>query len=326
MTLETDAMSEPLAPDAAAPATLSATRPFYWSVRRELWENRSVYMAPLVVAGVALLGFLFGAFSLPRAMLAVSALQAASRASGPADLATAKAAAKAVHALALPYDFSAGVIILTGLIVAVFYSLGALHGERRDRSILFWKSLPVSDLTTVLSKATVPLVIQPLVVFPIVLAAHLVMLLLSTVILLSKGVDPAALWANLPLMRIWLTMPYGLVVLALWYVPIAGWLLLVSAWARRVPMLWALAPPLGLCLFEFLAFHSRHLWSLLIWRLTGGFDEAFSVGGLGRVPISRLDQIDPLRFLANPGLWSGLVFGAACFAACVWLRRRREPI
>jgi ABC-2 type transport system permease protein len=152
------------------------------------------------------------------------------------------------------------------------------------------------------------------------------MLILSTVILLSKGLDPAALWTVLPLIRIWLTMPYGLVVLSLWYVPIAGWLLLVSAWARRVPMLWALAPPLGLCLFEFLAFHTRYLWSLLVWRLNGGFDEAFTVGGLGKVPVSRLDQLDPLRFLANPGLWSGLVFGAACFAACVWLRRRREPI
>nr|MEA2796967.1 type transport system permease protein [Phenylobacterium sp.] len=326
MTLETDAMSESLAPDAAAPAALSATRPFYWSVRRELWENRSVYIAPLAVAGVALLGFLFGMFRLPHAMRALSAAQDAARAAGPADVAAAKAAAKAIHGLAMPYDFSAGVIILTGLIVAVFYCLGALHGERRDRSILFWKSLPVSDLTTVLSKATVPLVIQPIVVFPIVLAVHLVMLLLSTLILLSGGLDPAALWTNLPLIQMWLTMPYGLVVLALWYVPIAGWLLLVSAWARRVPMLWALAPPLGLCLFEFLAFHTRHLWSLLIWRLTGGFDEAFTVGGLGKVPVSRLDQLDPLRFLANPGLWSGLVFGAACLAACVWLRRRREPI
>jgi ABC-2 type transport system permease protein len=326
MTLETDAMSEPLAPEAAAPAALSATRPFYWSVRRELWENRSVYIAPLAVGGVAMLGFLFGMFRLPNAILALSAAQAAARAAGPADLAATRAATRAVRALAMPYDFSAGVIILTGLIVAVFYCLGALHGERRDRSILFWKSLPVSDLTTVLSKAAVPLVIQPIVVLPIVLAVHLVMLLLSAVILLSRGLDPAVLWTNLPLIQMWLTMAYGLVVLSLWYVPIAGWLLLVSAWARRVPMLWALAAPLGLCLFEFLAFHTRYLWSLLVWRLNGGFAEAFTVGGLGRVPVSRLDQLDPLRFLTNPGLWSGLVFGAACLAACVWLRRRREPI
>ena len=280
-------------------------------MRRELWENRSVYVAPLAVAGVALFGFLIGTHGLPRTVSAAAELGAPR---------------KAVILLALPYDFAAGVIVLTGLIVAVFYCLGALHGERRDRTILFWKSLPVSDLTTVLSKASIPLLVLPLVVFPIVVATHLVMLLVSTAILLLNGVDPALLWSRLPLIRIWLTLPYGLIVLVLWYAPICAWLLLVSSWARRAPVLWALAPPLGLCLFEFLAFHTRYLWSLLIYRLNGGFAEAFSVGGQGKVPISRLDQLDPLRFLSLPGLWAGLVFGAACFAACVWLRRRNDPI
>ena len=57
-----------------------------------------------------------------------------------------------------PYDMAAGLLMLDLLIVGVFYCLDALHGERRDRSMLFWKSLPVSDLTTVLAKASIPLV------------------------------------------------------------------------------------------------------------------------------------------------------------------------
>ena len=70
-------------------------------------------------------------------------------------------------ALAMPYSIAATLIIVTTLIVGGFYCLDALHGERRDRSILFWKSLPVSDLTTVLSKMTIPLVVLPLVAFAI---------------------------------------------------------------------------------------------------------------------------------------------------------------
>ena len=309
-----DMPSDP-AMDAAAPVarpvTLGKTRPFYWSLRRELWENRSVYLAPLAVAGVVLFGFLLGALHLVNSVRAASAPNAPHR---------------AIVVLALPYDIAAGAVLVTGLIVSIFYCLGALHGERRDRSILFWKSLPVSDLTTVLSKVAIPLAIVPLVVFPVVLTTHLAMLALSAVILLASGLDPAAPWNHVPLGMMWLSMPYGLVILALWYAPICGWLLLVSAWARRVPILWALAPPLGLSLFEFLAFRTRYIWSLLDYRLQGGFAQAFTVGGQGKAEVTQLSQLDPLRVLGLPGLWAGLVFAAACFAACVWLRRRRDPI
>ena len=316
-----DTLSEP----AVAAAAPHKTRPFYWSVRRELWENRSVYMAPVAVAGLGLLGFLFSLHGLPQAVRAATAAAAASAAL-PADPALAKAAAKAAGALALPYDFVTGVIFLAALAVAIFYSLAALHGDRRDRSILFWKSLPVSDLTTVLSKVTVPLVIQPLVVFVVAIPVHVVMLAMGAAVLLASGLDPGVLWTHAHLLKIWLTFPYALVVLSLWYAPICGWLMLVSAWARRTPILWGLGAPLGLCLFEFLAFRTAYLWGLLQYRLKGGFALAFTVGGAGKVPINGPEQIDLSRFLSLPGLWLGLVFGVACFAACVWLRRRREPI
>ena len=77
-------------------------------------------------------------------------------------------------------------------VVGVFYCLDALHGERRDRSILFWKSLPVSDLTTVLSKASIPLVILPLITFAIVIATQLIMLLLSSAAMLISGLSATA--------------------------------------------------------------------------------------------------------------------------------------
>ena len=93
----------------------------------------------------------------------------------------------------------------------MFYCLDALHGERRDRSILFWKSLPVSDLTTVLSKASIPLVILPLLTFAITVATQLIMLLLSSAVLLASGLSVATLWTQLSLFQMSLMLLYHLV-------------------------------------------------------------------------------------------------------------------
>ena len=153
---------------------LSRTRPLYWSVRRELWENRSIYIAPLAVAALVLFAFLISTLHWRRSLRAALARDAAAQAA----------------ALAMPYSIAATLIIVTSLIVGVFYCLEALHGERRDRSILFWKSLPVSDLTTVLSKISIPLVVLPVTAFAISLATQLAMLLLGTAVLLLSGPGP----------------------------------------------------------------------------------------------------------------------------------------
>ena len=99
----------------------------------------------------------------------------------------------------------------TTFIVGIFYCLDALHGERRDRSILFWKSLPVSDLTTVLSKASIPLVVLPLLTFAITVATQWIMLLLSSAVLLASGLSVATLWTQLPLFQMSLMLLYHLV-------------------------------------------------------------------------------------------------------------------
>lgn len=314
MTTPSDAMAESL-PDSrpAPPAALPATRPFYWSVRRELWENRSIYIAPLIAAGVVLFGFAISTINLPHNRRAVLALDPARQGA----------------IVALPYDFAAVAILLTGFIVGVFYCLGALHNERRDRSILFWKSLPVSDLTTVLSKAAIPLVALPLVVFVTVVATQLIMLVMSAVVLAANGLSVATPSAP-PLLQMSLVLLYGLAVIALWYAPIYGWLMLVSGWAKRTTFLWAFLPPLALCLVEKIAFDSSNFASLLAYRL-GGFWEAFTVhprGGIGHPhpPQVGLAQLDPVTFLSTPGLWAGLAAAAAFLAAGVWQRRRREPI
>jgi ABC-2 type transport system permease protein len=316
MNTQSNAVPEsPLDMQGMTPAIVSATRPMYWSVRRELWENRSIYIAPLAVAAVYMLGFLVSLIWLPRSMRALPALDPAHQR----------------IELAMPYSHAAMLIMLIAFLVGIFYSLDALHGERRDRSILFWKSLPVSDLTTVLSKASIPLVVLPLLVFAITVILQLVMRLLSLAVLVVSGAAGATtLWTRLPFFEMELVTLYGTTVLVLWHAPIYCWFLLVSGWARRATFLWAVLPPLAIGVFEKIAFHTSYVGSLLYNRLfgfaAGAFDLRDKAGVLVDPHFIPLTQLAPGRFLSSPGLWVGLIVAAALLAAAVRLRRYREPI
>jgi ABC-2 type transport system permease protein len=294
---------------AAALADIPATRRMYWAVRRELWENRSLYLAPLAVAAVILIGFLISTIRLPAKMRAASAVDPMEQ----------------HHLIAQPYFFAAGVMMLTTLVVGVFYSLDALHGERRDRSILFWKSMPVSDLTTVLSKAITPVVILPLVTFAISVGIQSIMLLVSTAVLLGSGLSATTLWSHGSLFQQWPMLLHHLVIVhGLWYAPLYGWLLLVSAWARRAPFLWATLPLLAIGVVERIAFNTSHFAAMLGHRMIGGpGGDEFMAGSLSMDPLM---HFTPGAFLISPGLWIGLAVSAAFLAAAARLRRYRDPI
>jgi ABC-2 type transport system permease protein len=295
-----------------APAAVLRTRPMYWSILRELWENRSLYVAPLVMAGFVMFVFTVSTVHLPRKFRALSALDPA----------------KQREALSQPYDSIAGILIVTAGLVGFFYCLDALYGERRDRSILFWKSLPVSDRTIVLSKAAIPLVVLPLFVFAIVVVAQRLMLLVSTAVLGMNGMSASALWKQLPLFQMALAFLYALAAMALWHAPIYSFLLLVSVWARRAPFLWAVLPPLAISAAEAIAFRTHRFASLLQYRLVGWFPQAFVTPpkGSSSHPVEPLAALTPAKFLTTPGLWVGLAFAAVCLIATVRLRREREPI
>jgi ABC-2 type transport system permease protein len=281
----------------------------YWSVQRELWESRSIYIAPLAAAAVFLVGFLISLIHLPQRMRALSTL----------DLAQQR------EAIVLPYDMVAGLLMFTWMIVGAFYCLGALQGERRDRSILFWKSLPVSDLTAVLSKASIPFVVLPVLTFVITVVTQLIMLLLSTAVWSASGLNVAALWTQLSFPKMSLMLLYHLVTVhTLWEAPFYGWLLLVSAWARRAAFLWAALPLLAIGFFEKIVFNTQHFAILLENRLSGGGVEAMTMPG--SMPMDPATHLTPGTYLTSPGLWLGLVFTALCLAAAVRLRRHRGAI
>ena len=300
--------SNPVPESAAAnaPDYRPTTRPFYWSVWRELWENRSIYVAPILVAVVVLFGFLVSTIGLAERRRAVLLL----------DPARAQAAIEA------PYDMAAIMLILTAFIVGVFYCLDALYGERRDRSILFWKSQPVSDRTTLFSKATIPLLILPLVTFAIVIATQLFMLLWTSVLLITHGMSPVSTWTYFPLFRNLFILLYGLVAIALWHAPIYGWALLVSGWAPRATFLWAVVPLLGIGFFEKITFGTSHFASMLKDRFMGFAPKAFAFN----MHSINSPTLTPEQYLSSPGLWLGLVFAAVFITAAIRQRRYRGPL
>jgi ABC-2 type transport system permease protein len=270
----------------------------YWSVRRELWEYRSIYIAPLAVAAVFLPVFLTALILSP---------------------------AHKREPLDVPYELAAGLIMGTAFIVGVFYSLDALYGERRDRSILFWKSLPVSDLTTVLSKLTIPLIILPLLSFAIAVVTQFAMLLLSSAVRLGSGLNIGTLWAGMSFFHMSLMLLYHiLTVHGLWYAPLYGWLLLVSAWAPRAPFIWAFLPPFVIWGVEKTAFRTSHFLAMLRYRLTG--PEPSTSAARGDNVMDMLSALTPAQFFSTPGLWVGLAVAAIFLAAAVRLRRYQEPL
>ncbi len=296
-----------------APGVVTATRPLYWSVRRELWENPSIYVAPLAVAAIYLLGYLISLFWLPRSMR---------------ELGADHPVPEPIVALAMPYSHAAMLIMLIAFLVGIFYSLDALHGERRDRSILFWKSLPVSDLTTVLAKAIVPLVILPVLVFAFTVSLQIIMRLVSSAVLLMNGASTAKPWGP-PLFEMDLVLLYSVIVLVLWHAPLYMWMLLVSGAVRRATFLWAVLPPLAVGAVEKIAFSTSYFGTMLLNRLIG-FVGAFDLTDKNGVAIDPhfipLAQLNPGKFLSNPGLWLGLIFAAIFFTAAVRLRRYQGPI
>lgn len=280
----------------------------YWSVRRELWENRSIYVAPFVIMVLALFGFFTHVGKFANRMREIETV----------------AAARAEIEVVMPYGMVGAAILFVGVLVAVFYCADALNGERRDRSILFWKSMPVSDRVTVLSKALVAIVVVPLIAYAFALATQVVMLAVSSAVLAAKGIDPAVQLSRMPLAEMPVVMLYGVVVHALWHAPIYAWLLLASAWARRAPLLWAALPFFAAFVVELIALGSSHVVSLLRYRITGAMTEAFAADA-SKTPIVHLSQLDPARFLSSPGLWLGLLFAVACLAIAIRVRRYREP-
>ncbi len=307
MSAQTNAVTEPrFGGEAVVASKTAVTRPVYWSVRRELWENWWLYGAPLGAAGLVIVGVLLGGFHGKGLLLSPDPMQQQMIVGEQCNL-------------------TALLIMLSTTLAGAFYCLDALYGERRDRSILFWRSLPVSDTVAVLTKASVPIVILPLLTFAIAAATQLIVLVIDAATLAAHGREVSVL-GQVPVLSMQAGLLYHLVMVhALWYAPIYAWFLLVSGWARRIPFLWAFLLPLMLGLVEKIAFRTNYFGRFIGYRVGGapaGGD--FAHGGAWMA--HRMSGATPGLFFASPGLWGGLIVAAIFLAAAVWLRRYRAPI
>jgi len=310
MSMSSPVMDAPAAGGRAsgACATPSPTRPLYWSVRRELWENRSIHLAPLGVATFAVVALAAHGVTMPSHL--------------PGMIGTVPSPAMPVSAM---YRSMALLMLVTWLVVGAFYCMDALGGERRDRSILFWKSLPVSDRTAVLAKAAVPLAVLPAVTFAATVAMLLAVFLLSALALVAQGHPVAPLWRAVHLPGLCGAVLYAVAAMALWHAPVYAFLLMASGWARRTAALWALLPLLAASVLEKLMMNTTHVAGMVARALFGWYHAAFAAHAGEGVPFHPLTTPTPLPFLAAPELWIGLVLAAVFLAAAVRLRRHAGP-
>ena len=312
---------------------------FYWLVKREFWEHKGGFFWAPVVTGIVFLalnimGIVLGEVFGRRNNWGVFKY-------GGTDMHATMSVqdmnnAGAVMDISL-YAIAAIVLCVTAIVV-FFYCLGALYDDRRDRSILFWKSLPVSDTATVLSKVVSATVVAPLIAVVVGALTGLVMLLMFAITLSLHGVS---VWHLLGLshpLQVMANLVGSIPLYVLWALPTVGWLMLCSAWARSKPFLWAVALPVGVGivigwfnLLGTLNISNDWYWRGVVARILGSvfpggwFSEVSGIGGAD--PAAVLSSLSVLRSytaLGSANLWIGVVAAVAMLAGAIWFRRWRD--
>ena len=285
---------------------------FLWLIRRELWEYRAAWMLPAVVGGLLVLAASFGHLYV--------------------DVGGARPGPNALGGALL---FGFGVVFLFAMLAySSWYLLDCLNADRRDRSILFWKSLPIGDAQTVIAKLATGLIAIPLIYFA---AADVTTLAIAFIVSLrARAWIGNAMWHPgqwLQLQALWL---YLIATLAIWLLPVAGWLLLVSASVRRATVLWSLLPPLAAVWVERVLLGTNWVGRTLAIRLVDGYPAtafhdlsgsllgAFGFPGASRAaaPASVWALLAPLRFVAAPATWAGAAVGAVLIGVAIRVRVR----
>ena len=315
---------------------------FYWLVKREFWEHKGGFFWAPVVTGIVFLvlngmgialgevfghrwgGMQFGAGNV--------------HFQNDMSLVDLRNAGAGIDIML--YGVAAIILGVTAIVV-FFYCLGALYDDRRDRSILFWKSLPLSDTSTVLSKLASAALLAPAISIAVGVIVGLVLALFLAIVATIHGISLWSLLIASHPLRVTVTLILLLPLYAIWALPTLGWLLLCSAWAKSKPFLWAIALPIGsgvivswFGLMGSLNLSTDWYWKNVVSRLLGSLVPGSWVGNASPLDLSDSrnpsDVLDRLSLayhysaLASPSLWIGAVAGVAMIAGAIWFRRWRD--
>ncbi len=326
------------------------TNTMTWLLKREFWEHKgSMFWAPLIVGSllVVLLGCTITYGIMQHGIPAHVTINGQTLDHARLDQILPEETKLVVAKIATGMYLGASAPLFAILVgVVFFYCLGALYDERRDRSILFWKSLPVSDPMTVLSKAVMAMVVAPAITLVLAVVASLALLFIACLALSTQGLNLfASLLASSDLYLSPLRLAALLPVYVVWALPTVGWLILVSSWAKSKPFLWAVgAPVVALVIIKWVnaalehfsgqTLLLSHYASDVVARILGGIvpgiwftfqpglqsgmrptEHGVDMGGL--VSQSYLS-------LAGADAWIGVVLGVAMLYAAIRMRRWRD--
>ena len=317
---------------------------FKWLLKREFWENRGGFVwAPVITAAIYLFFNLVGLVLVAVGLRRAETTGDFNLGHGMAELADPARAGEVSRVLEMVFLGLGAPLYLVVAVVVFFYCLGSLYDDRKDRSILFWKSLPVSDAQTVLSKVVMALFVAPAIATVAAIATSFLLLAIMSAFIAAHGANPMYLWDVGAIARAVFNQVAALPVYALWALPTVGWLMLCSAFFRRVPFIWATLIPvlagimvwilgLGAIIERSVTFVWVHIVLRVLSGTLPGIDIPYRLAWFpeqaqGDTP----EQVAAIfsagqtyTALAMPALWIGAAIGVLMIFAAIQLRRRTD--
>jgi len=306
-------------------------------LKREFWENKGAFRTtPLVIGGIYIVLTLMFLITFNHFDNEFQSLKELARFVSQTDAGLRGDILYGVNIAALPALFN---IVLS--FVVFFYLLGSLYDDRKDRSILFWKSLPASDTLTMGSKLLSAMVVAPVIFWAIYVLTCIVIMLIFSVVVMSLGENPWTLFVGIGSpFKAWSMLLLSYLAQSIWALPLYGWLMLVSSFAPRIPLLFAILPPVVIAVLqiwiEFLQTFTlkKNLFGVIgEWFANSPFIGMVSTGHDDR-PVAKLgipmtDTFGHEATVANifDRLFSthmliGLAIAAVFLGIALWLRRR----